>query len=179
MVDGVNLSRVAYVTGAFGDGCAAVRAALFLARGLAHAGSALPLVMLVDADKGRQARRCVDEEDSAVAKRLDSGRLVLHENKWSYHLDCLVDAEPRAAAAWQQAVKKLELWELSAYDRLLWIDSDVAVVRNPDAIFRDYAASTAALVGGGEPAPPREGVPSNLMVHMLEEATDCDAPAPT
>ena len=29
------------------------------------------------------------------------------------------------------------------------------------------------------PMPPREGVPSNLMVHMLEEATDCDAPAPT
>lgn len=121
------------------------RGALALARSLRRTGTAYPLVVLV-------AGECegLEELEAERCELVSVGQLPLSEGFLARH----TRAAQHAAAPFTRGTKpafhdplqnfcKLRLWQLEAYERVVFLDADVVVLRNIDRLF-GYPEGSAA-----------------------------------
>mmetsp|Transcript_117336 Transcript_117336/g.332020 ORF Transcript_117336/g.332020 Transcript_117336/m.332020 type:complete len:376 (+) Transcript_117336:57-1184(+) len=151
--------RYAYATGGFGTTCKYFDWALTLAEDLGAVASRYPLVVLVD--ELALGEQCL--------RGKDPGHLVvLRSIKHNYTSSCYVGARRGYwVKSWGDAIKKFECWHLTEYQAIVWLDSDVKIFENIDAVFEQH--STERRITGqydGCPGLPN-GVPPHFSSGMM------------
>jgi len=92
----------------------------------------IPLIVLVTSQLPLQYRRQLEREGAIVkeVQSVDSGG---------------VETTAKERSKWKDVFVKLRLWELTDYDRILYLDADTILTRPLDNIFTDAAVRTRSV----------------------------------
>lgn len=109
------------------------RGVMQVAKALRNVSAKYPLVLVTNIDDAAFVQELREVRPELEVVPITKDDLVSHACPW----DHFPGPRGRAQQAWSFTFQKAHIFGLSQYDKLLWLDADIAIVRNVDYLF-DY-----------------------------------------